>query len=109
MADGLEVHIDTGDLLRMDSKTQMELATSGVKGAVYKPNEAREMFNLPPVEGGDSVYAQQQDFSLSALAQRDSQNPLAAPATAAPAAAATPTAEEQKALLDLFRKSVGLK
>ena len=109
LADGLEVHIDTGDLLRMDSKTQMELATSGVKGAVYKPNEAREMFNLPPVEGGDSVYAQQQDFSLSALAQRDSQNPLAAPATAVPAAAATPTAEEQKALLDLFRKSVGLK
>lgn len=110
MAEGLEVHIDTGDLLRMDSKTQMELATSGVKGSVYKPNEAREMFNLPPVEGGDSVLAQQQNFSLSALSQRDSQNPLGVATIPQPAVELTsePATDpaEQKALLEMFRKSI---
>lgn len=112
MAEGLEVHIDTNDLLRMDSVTQVETTTKGITGGLFSPNEGRKMFNLPPVTGGNAVYLQQQNYSVEALAQRDSQNPLGAAATPAPAAvlpAPTPTAEEQKALLDLFRKSVGLK
>ncbi|EMR5235565.1 phage portal protein, partial [Salmonella enterica] len=33
--------------------------------------EARKSENLPPVEGGDSLFLQQQNFSLAALAKRD--------------------------------------
>lgn len=106
MHEGLEVHLDTGELLRMDSVTQMELATKGISGGVMKPNEGRDTFNLPPVEGGDSVYLQQQNYSLEALAMRDRQNPLAVETPALPA----PTASaDEKALLGLFRKSLGLK
>lgn len=111
MAEGLEVHIDTRELLRMDSVTQMDLTTKAITGGVMKPNEGRETFNLPPVEGGDAVYLQQQNYSLEALAQRDATNPLAvqAPILVPAAPAVDPNPAEQKALLDLFRKSVGLK
>ena len=67
MHEGLEVHIDTSELLRMDSKTQMELVTSGIQGKVYTTNEGRELFNLSPVDGGEKVYAQMQDVPLDSL------------------------------------------
>lgn len=110
MAEDLEVHIDTGELLRMDSVTQMDLTTKAITGGVMKPNEGRETFNLPAVDGGDAVYLQQQNYSLAALAQRDSQNPLSVQAPiSAPEPAPAPQPEtDQKALLDLFRKSIGL-
>ena len=73
MAEGLEVHIDTGELLRMDSVTQMDLTTKAISGGVMKPNEGRETFNLSPVEGGDAVYMQVQNQSLEAIAKRDRQ------------------------------------
>jgi phage portal protein BeeE len=44
------------------------------KGKNYlTPNEGRLKLNLKPVTGGDTVYRQQQDFSLEALNKRDSQ------------------------------------
>jgi HK97 family phage portal protein len=62
---------DLDDLLRMDSATQVKTLAEGVKGGIYKPNEARLRVNMPPVTGGDAVYLQQQNFSLEALAKRD--------------------------------------
>ena len=47
------------------------------------PNEARATINLPPVAGGDTVYRQQQDFSLMALSKRDAkEDPFATSSSA---------------------------
>lgn len=63
---------DLDDLLRMDSATMM---TTLDAGRMYlTPNEGRKKLNLKPVTGGDTVYRQQQDFSLSALSKRDAQD-----------------------------------
>jgi HK97 family phage portal protein len=72
---GLGVEFDIDNLLRMDTSTQMTVLANGVKGVILSPNEARSRMNLPPVEGGDSPIAQQQNYSLAALAARDAAGP----------------------------------
>ncbi len=83
---GLEFDIE--NLLRMDSTTQMTVLKEAVSAAIMAPNEARAKIGLKPVPGGDAPLAQQQDFSLAALAKRDakddpfvSSKPPAAPAS----------------------------
>jgi len=105
------VEFDISDLLRMDSETQVRTLREGVQGAIYKPNEARKVMNLPPVTGGDSAYLQQQNFSLEALAKRDAQDDPFSPSKAE-----TPTAErvpvpanddvQARALSALFQKEL---
>lgn len=79
--DGLEVgenegfRFDLESLLMMDSQTQMNVLKEGVGSGIFEPNHARRKFNLPPVEGGDTPYLQQQNYSLEALARRDSLEP----------------------------------
>lgn len=74
---GLEVPANTGfefdldGLLRMDTKTQLETLGVGVNRGIYAPNEARKRLNMKRIEGGDSPYLQQQNYSLEALAKRD--------------------------------------
>lgn len=63
---------DVDDLLRMDTSTKVKTAVEGLKG-LFAPNEARKKFNLRAKTGGDSVFLQQQNFSLEALAKRDAQ------------------------------------
>lgn len=110
MSDAVEVHIDTSELLRMDSKTQMELVTSGIQGKVYTTNEGRELFNLPPVSGGEKVYAQMQDVPLDALEELQRQpEPEPVPETAPVVEEPQEDPEETKALLDLFKKSIEYK
>jgi HK97 family phage portal protein len=88
------VQFDLDDLLRMDSKTLAEVEGTKVQRAISAPNESRRKFDLPPVEGGESPMAQQQNFALSALAKRDaSADPFAATKPAAPA----PTPPEDQA------------
>lgn len=78
MTDGLalpdshSVELDIDSLWRMDSESKYRMLSEAIKG-VMAPNEARRRVNLKPVTGGDSVYLQQQNFSLEALAKRDSQ------------------------------------
>lgn len=92
---GLGTEFDTDTLLRMDKQSLYE--TIDKAGKFMKIDEQRYMANLPPLElGGDTVYRQQQDHSIEALAKRDesadpfgSQNP-APPAT--PSAETTPPA-----------------
>lgn len=74
--DGSHIELDLDCLFRMDTKTQFETFKLGVEGAIMAPNEARKKMNLRPLEGGDTIYMQQQNYSLSALAARDSMNPL---------------------------------
>lgn len=91
MDDGLSldektgVELDLDGLLRMDTKTQIDVLNASVSGSLRTINEARRKINLGEVEGGDSIWMQQQDTSLEALAERDRNGPaLAVPV--APAA-----------------------
>lgn len=69
VSSGTELDVD--NLLRMDAATQMDVLDKGKN--TMTPNERRSKLDLPPKPGGDSVYMQQQDFSLEALAKRDAQ------------------------------------
>jgi len=81
------------DLLRMDTATKVKSWNELVGGGIASPNEAREAFNLPPVEGGESPLIQQQNYSLAALAKRDAKDdPFA---TAAPPAPPAPANDDQ--------------
>lgn len=71
--DSLGTEFDLDGLLRMDSVTQITVLKEAVSAAVMSPNEARSKIDLPPVDGGESPYLQQQNYSLSALAKRDAQ------------------------------------
>jgi HK97 family phage portal protein len=95
VASPYEIELDTDDLLRMDSATKMKFMTDGVKGGIYTPNEGRKRFNLKPLTGGDTVYLQQQDYSIEALAKRDQASPAPSSASPSPAPAPKP-AEPQK-------------
>ena len=101
---GLEFDIE--NLLRMDSTTQMTVLKEAVSAAIMAPNEARAKINLKPVPGGDAPLAQQQDFSLAALAKRDAKadpfassnapaSPTAPADTSAPASALDQAAQNQ--------------
>lgn len=81
---GVEFDLDV--LLRMDTQTRYKVLGEGVKSALLSPNEARKKENMPPVPGGDSPYLQQQNYSLEALAKRDSQPDPFSKSGAAPAA-----------------------
>ena len=54
-ADGFHSKFNTGVLLRVDFKTQIETLRSAVNGFLMMPNEAREKIDLPWVEGGDQL------------------------------------------------------
>jgi HK97 family phage portal protein len=111
----MKSEFDLDPLLRMDTAAQVDALNKSVGGGWMKPNEAREVRNLAPTEGGDAVYLQQQYYSLAALAKRDQGDPFAAPPAPEPALAAPAPAEpdeedgeEARALADaLIAKFVG--
>jgi HK97 family phage portal protein len=80
------------DLLGMDQRTMAETIRVAVSAGVLKPNEGRKKLNYGPVEGGDTPYLQQQNYSLSALNKRDQKaDPFSRGANApAPAPPLTP-------------------
>lgn len=99
LAADIGILVDVDGLLRMDKATQMETLGTGVSKGILKPNEGRQKLNLEPVDGGDTPYLQQQNFSLAALAKRDAlPNPFVidkpttnpTPAAGGPAATADP-------------------
>jgi len=104
----LGVELDLDGLSRMDPSTQVKNFSEGVSGGVLRPNEARRRLDLPDVPGGDSVYLQQQNWSLEALARRDSAPP--SPATPAPPAATdtnnVAAGDEARELAELVRKAL---
>lgn len=65
--------LDLDGLLRMDTRTQVESIKNSITAGFMSPNEGRARMNMPAVPGGESPYLQQQNFSLAALAKRDSQ------------------------------------
>jgi HK97 family phage portal protein len=103
---------DLDGLLRMDTAAMVAAEKDAVGAGIKSPNESRRRMNLPPVDGGDGPYLQQQNFSLAALAKRDA---LADPFKASAAPAAAPSgppaanddemdAEEARAALDAIVK-----
>lgn len=64
----LGVDLDLEGLMRMDPKSAIEVAGLGIDKGLMKTNEARRRVNLPPVDGGEEIWRQQQYFPLSALA-----------------------------------------
>jgi HK97 family phage portal protein len=112
---GTEFELD--DLLRMDQATLTESLSKLVAGSISTPNEARRRMNKPPLPGGDTIYMQQQNYSLDALNKRDTgADPFGkTPATPAPAAppptpaeAAAKAADQTRALIARARKSLNV-
>ncbi len=89
---GYSTEFDLDDLLRMDSATQVKTLNDAVGGGWMSPNEARKKRNLPAVTGGETPYLQQQNYSLSALSQRDNGGDPFGKTGQQPAAQTTPTA-----------------
>lgn len=110
LPDRYGVELDVDGLLRMDMGALVETLAAGVKGGVMTPNYALKRLNQPSVEGGDTIYLQQQNYSIQALSRRDAQaDPFATTQPAAteptPAADDEPTDEEiqdQARMLALF-------
>ena len=71
LPDNEGVELDVDMLLRMDSKTHMEVQTMGTGAGILKLDEARKSIGRAPMKGGDSAFLQQQNYSVAALAERD--------------------------------------
>src|SRR3546814_6722026 len=63
MKEGIGTEFDLDNLLRMDGATQMDVLEKS-KGKLTV-NEQRAKLDKKPVEGGDTVYLQEQDHSRS--------------------------------------------
>lgn len=105
----LGVELDLDGLLRMDTATRIETLTKAVSGSLTTINEARRTLDLRKVPGGDTVWMQQQNYSLDALAERDRNSPLVPkPAPQLPPPANDPPDEDDaiRALASSFAKSL---
>ena len=70
----LRVQLDEEVLLRMDTSAMTKAISEGIRGGFLAPNEGRRKVNLKPITGGDTVYLQEQDHALEALAKRDARD-----------------------------------
>ncbi|MET3899679.1 HK97 family phage portal protein [Devosia sp. UYZn731] len=85
--------LDLDNLLRMDSTALMKVVKEGA--GVMKIDEQRHRLGLEPTVGGNTVYLQQQNYSLEALAKRDAGDDPFGKASATPEPS-PPAAEEPK-------------
>lgn len=91
----LGVQFDTDNLLRMDTLSLMEVLEKGE--GFMKLDEQRKRINLPPLPiGGDTVYKQEQNYSVEALAKRDAMADPWAHGQTAPAPTPIPQPEPPK-------------
>lgn len=75
----LGIEMDTGPLLRMDTEKRATVWGKMSQDGIAAPNEARLQFNLKPLEGGDTVYKQQQDYPLDQVRLNKIEQPAPAP------------------------------
>lgn len=103
----LGTEFDVAGLVRMDPGGQIEAESAAVKGSLKTINEARRTLSLPPVQGGGTIWAQEQNHSIEALAERDRNDPFAKPPAPAPAPdAAADDASEKSEQKWLLRKQI---
>jgi HK97 family phage portal protein len=91
----LGIWMDLEPLLRMDVGKQADVQVKLVGGGISTPNEGRLGFNLPPLEGGDTVYMQQQDFPLDQVRKNKIVNAEQEPIPATPEDDEEDTAEDE--------------
>jgi len=98
---GTEFGLD--DLMRMDSVSKNQAASTAISSGGMTINEARfKYFDLGPVLGGDTPYMQQQYWPLSQLATRTIPELPAAPAEADPPATPEALMQAQQKALDVY-------
>ena len=69
---------DINDLIWMDAATKTAAAAAAVAGSVLTIDESRAAYmGKGPVPGGTSIWIQQQNYSIEALAERDRNAPFA--------------------------------
>jgi HK97 family phage portal protein len=114
--EGAEVDEDIGyefdveSLLRMDGKAMAEYLKNLKEASILTPDEGRAKIGYPPVKGGDTIYMQQQNYSLSALMKRDAkEDPFSTKEPAAetpePPASKDDDDQESKEVLGFATKS----
>lgn len=104
------VELDLDGLFRMDTSTLIKTEAEAVKGSLKMLNESRRKLNLRPVAGGNTIYMQQQNFSLEALAKRDAQDDpfKSAPSAAAPDPSVQLEADVDSAIATFRLKALAL-
>lgn len=96
-----KVDMDETVLMRMDAGKKAAYHKTLIDGSIETINEGRLDFNLSPLDGGDTVYKQQQDFPLNIIKDNVLPTP-SAPVIAVPSADPDVTDQTQKALAELF-------
>lgn len=104
----VECYLDIDMLIRMDSERFHTMVREDVKGSLLTPNEGRAKIGKLPLNGGDTVYMQQQNYSLEALARRDAKDDPFNPSSSASQSAETPKpdaeqSEGENALKSLYK------
>lgn len=61
---------DTDALFRTEMQQRIEALAKSVQGGIRTPNEARKSEGLNPIEGGDTVFMQQQMVPVEVLSSR---------------------------------------
>jgi HK97 family phage portal protein len=74
------INLDEKILLRTNMKDRVDTLGQAVQRGIYSPNEARRIEGLPPVEGGEKPYLQQQMIQVG-----ETPEPVAPPAPPTPA------------------------
>ena len=70
----LGTEFDLDGLLRMDTATLVKTAGEAVQRAIFTPDEGRAKLGMPPMPGGNTLYLQEQNYSLAAIAKRDAKD-----------------------------------
>lgn len=111
MVDGRElgVELDLTSLLRMDTAAKHQVLRENVRGSLMTINEARLEMDMPPVEGGDTIWMQQQNYSVEALMERDRNDPFAKPEPQKPDPPAPSGEEEEEPSAELALALLRLK
>ena len=94
LPDGYSTRFDLNGLLRTDPASLYTALGVAVDKTLMTPDEAREELDLPPVEGGDTLYKQEQNYSLAALAKRDAREDPFAKGSPEPAPVVTPEPDD---------------
>lgn len=98
------VELDLDPLLRMDAAKRGEVWGKLTNDGIATPNEGRREFGLKPLEGGDTVYMQQQDMPLDQVRKNKIVEATQPPAPPAPDPEPDPD-QTDKALALLWKRS----
>ena len=104
ISEPLGIEMDIEPLLRMDLGKQAEVITKLTGGPVLTPNDGRVRLGYGPLEGGDTVYMQQQDYPLDQVRLNRIVQPSAEP-TADPTPIFEDEQEQERQMVEAIRKA----